>query len=111
MARPDAIYVGLRCSRSAGAHGGSTLVGVRERERDRRLERHRDALTLPCAFEWGYEGAGPKVLADRLGRNPALPMTAAFAREVVAHLESEFELRGSHIDEWIAHRQLHATTT
>ena len=113
MARPDALYVGLRCS-SAAPHGGPTLVGVREREGDRRLERHPKALTLPCAFEWGYEGTGPKVLAeailaDRLGHNPNLAMTAAFAREVVAHLEREFELHATHIDEWVAHRVLQAT--
>jgi hypothetical protein len=76
---------------------------VREGARHRRLEKHRDPLTLPEEhrypltlpeeFEWGYEGAGPGVLAeailaDRLGYNSNLAVTTAFEREVVARLET-----------------------
>ncbi len=58
-------------------------------------------------FEWDYQGAGPRVLAeailaDRLGFNPDQPVTMAFAREVVAKLDSEFELTASDVDDWIA---------
>jgi hypothetical protein len=108
MAGEDAIYIGLRCSGSFGARGAPTVVGVREGSRSRTLEKHPEAR-LPDAFDWGYEGVGPKVLAqailaDRLGVSPDPPITAAFAREVVAHLDGDFELRGSHVDEWVSHR-------
>jgi hypothetical protein len=114
MAPGGAIYIGLRCG-AAGPHGGPTVVGVREPESDRNLKRHPDALTLSCTFDWGYEGAGPKVLAeailaDRLGRNPDLPLTKAFTREVVAYLDSDFELEGRAVDDWVAHRLLQATS-
>ena len=64
---------------------------------------------LPEEFEWGYHGAGPDVLAeailaDRLGWNPDPALTTAFAREVVAGLEREFELPGSQIDDWLSRR-------
>ena len=45
------------------------------------------------------------ILADRLGFNPDPPVSTAFAREVVAQLESEFELPGREVDAWIARRR------
>lgn len=107
MTRDDAVYIGLRGPQPAFGHGGPTLIGVREGTGHRTLAKHPEAQTLPDEFEWGYEGVGPKVLAeailaDRLGFNPDLPVTMAFAREVVARLESEFELAGTEIDAWIA---------
>ncbi len=109
MAYADPLYIGLRGRQLPSGHGGPTLVGVREGTHHRRLRKHPDARTLPDEFEWGYQGVGPGVLAeailaDRLGFNPDLPVSMAFAREVVARLEHEFELSGVQIDEWIARR-------
>ena len=109
MAGDDTVYIGLRGPQPPFGHGGPTLVGVREGTSHRRLEKHPDAETLPDEFEWGYDGVGPGVLAeailaDRLGFNPDLPVSMAFAREVVAQLESEFELTGNQVDAWIARR-------
>lgn len=109
MPAEDAIYVGLRGPQLPFGHGGATIVGVREGASHRTLVKHPDAQTLPEEFEWGYEGAGPGVLAeailaDRLGFNPDPAVSTAFAREVVAGLDSEFELRGREVDEWISRR-------
>ncbi len=109
MSQSDAVYIGLRGRQPAYGHGGPRLVGVRDGALHRTLEKHRDARTLPEEFEWGYEGAGPGVLAeailaDRLGYNPDLAVTTAFEREVVARLGSEFELSGSEVDDWISRR-------
>ena len=109
MARADAVYIGLRGSQLPFGHGGPTIVGVREGSDHRTLRKHPDARTLPDEFEWGYRGAGPGVLAeailaDRLGWNPDPALTTAFAREIVAGLEREFELPGSRVDDWLSRR-------
>ncbi len=109
MAGADAVYIGLRGSRLPFGHRGRTLVGVREGTSHRTLVKHPDAETLPNEFEWGYDGVGPGVLAeailaDRLGFNPDPPVTIRFARDVVARLDSEFELSASEIDDWVARR-------
>jgi hypothetical protein len=62
-------------------------------------------------FEWGYQGAGPKSLAqaileDRLGIAPPTAACTAFTRDVIAKLESDFELPGTSVDEWIAAARL-----
>ncbi len=44
------------------------------------------------------------ILADRLGFNPDPPVTARFAREVIARLGPEFELTALEVDGWIARR-------
>jgi len=103
------MYIGLRGRQLPGGHAGPTIVGVREGSGNRTLKKHPDAHTLVDEFEWGYEGAGPKVLAeailaDRPGFNPDPPVSTAFASEVVAHLESEFELAAAAVDDWIAYR-------
>lgn len=113
MAQLDAVYIGLRGPQLPSGHGGPTVVGVREGTRSRTLTKHPDAVTLLDEFEWGYQGAGPGVLAeailaDRLGVNPDPPVSTAFAREVGALLESEFELPGSEIDDWVARRRASA---
>jgi len=112
VAQRDAVYIGLRGPQIPSGHGGPTVVGVREGTGSRTLAKHPDAQTLPDEFEWGYQGAGPGVLAeailaDRLGFNPDPLVSTAFAREVVALLDSEFELAGGEVDAWIA-RQLTA---
>ncbi len=109
MARDDAVYVGLRGRQLPFGHGGATVVGVRGHNGQRTLHKHPDARTLPDEFEWGYVGAGPGVLAeailaDRLGSNPDVGVSRAFMRDVVARLESEFELPGSDVDDWLSHR-------
>jgi len=109
VARDDASYIGLRGRQLPSGHGGPTVVGVREGESHRTLRKHPDARTLPEEFEWGYQGAGPGVLAeailaDRLGFNPDPAVIGAFAREVISGLEHEFELPGGEIDEWVARR-------
>ncbi len=109
MVPGDALYIGLRGPQPSFGHGGPTVVGVREGDSSRTLVKHPDAHALPDEFEWGYEGVGPKVLAeailaDRLGFNPDPPVTERFAREVVTQLDSEFELAGVEVDEWIAYR-------
>ena len=109
MARDEAVYVGLRGRQLAFGHGGPTVVGVREDRGQRTLYKHPDARTLPDEFEWGYVGAGPGVLAEAiladLGSNPDVRVTSAFMRDVVARLESEFELPGSHVDDWLSRRR------
>jgi hypothetical protein len=62
-------------------------------------------------FEWGYEGAGPRSLAqaileDRLGSAPPTDACNAFTRDVTAKLPSDFELPGTAVDEWIAAAKL-----
>jgi len=109
VSESDAVYIGLRGPQPAFGHGGPRVVGVREGARHRTLRKHRDARTLPVEFEWGYEDAGPGVLAeailaDRLGYNPDPVVTKAFEREVVARLEGEFELAGSEVDDWVSRR-------
>ena len=105
----EPVYIGLRGPQPACGHRGPTLVGVREGTRHRTLRKHPDARTLPDEFEWDYEGAGPGVLAeailaDRLGFNPDVEVSAAFMRDVVSGLEAEFELAGSEVDDWVARR-------
>jgi hypothetical protein len=105
--RPETVYIGLRGPQLPSGHGGPTVVGVRDEAGDRTLRKHPDARILVDEFEWGYRGAGPgalaeAILADRLGFNPEPEVSTAYAREVVSGLESEFELPGREIDEWIS---------
>lgn len=109
MALDDVIYIGLRGPQLPFGHGGPTVVGVRDKDGDRTLRKHPESRVLVDEFEWGYEGAGPgalaeAILADRLGINPQAEVSKAFARDVVARLEHEFELHGHEIDAWIARR-------
>ena len=103
-------YVGLRGTQPEHGHGGPVVVGVVRGDRRSNLvlddDRHLDA-----DFEWGYEGAGPRRLAqailnDFTGRKVELPTANAFLRDVVAHLPSEFELRGEDVAAWLdGHRR------
>jgi Family of unknown function (DUF6166) len=109
VVRPGAIYIGLRGPQLPFGHGGPTVVGVRDGTGARTLRKHREARVLVDEFEWGYQGAGPgalaeAILADRLGFNPQPELSTAFAREVIARLESEFELPGHEVDDWISRR-------
>jgi hypothetical protein len=99
-------YVGLRGTQPEHGHGGPVVVGVvRGDERSNPVledDRHLDA-----DFEWGYEGAGPRRLAqailnDFTGRAVALAITNAFLHDVVAHLPNEFEVQGDEVAAWLA---------
>jgi hypothetical protein len=66
---------------------------------------------IDAGFEWGYEGAGPRRLAqailnDFLGFDVDLIVTSAFMRDVVARLGAEFELTGERIASWVNDRLL-----
>ncbi len=61
------------------------------------------------SFEWGYDGAGPALLAqailnDYLGIEVDLLVGRVFMREVVARLPSEFELDGRDVARWLSDR-------
>jgi hypothetical protein len=99
-------YIGLRGAQPEHGHGGPVVVGVvRGGQRSNLVlqdERHLDA-----DFEWGYEGAGPRRLAqailnDFTGRNVELSAANAFLHDVIAHLPNEFELEGEDVATWLA---------
>jgi hypothetical protein len=106
MAPWDVTYVGLRAQQPDHGHGGPIVVGVcRDGER-RNLELDDDRL-IEAEFEWGYEGAGPRrlaqaVLNDFLGYKVELLLSNAFLRDVIAHLPGDFELTGAEIAAWVS---------
>ena len=68
-----------------------------------------DDGVIDAGFEWGYEGAGPRrlaqaVLNDFLGFDVDLIVVNAFLRDVVAQLPAEFELGGERIASWVNDR-------
>jgi hypothetical protein len=78
-----------------------TYIGLRAPQPD-----YGDRL-IDGEFEWGYEGAGPRrlaqaVLNDFFGFRVDVLMSNAFLREVIAHLPSEFELTGAEIAGWVS---------
>jgi hypothetical protein len=104
----DVIYTGLRARQPDYGHGGPLVVGVCRDGEQRTLELDDDRL-IDAEFEWGYEGAGPRRLAvaildDFLRGKVDLAVSAAFLRDVVAHLPGEFELTGAEIAEWLSAR-------
>ena len=61
------------------------------------------------SFEWGYDGAGPALLAlailnDYLGIEVDPLVARVFATEVVANLPAEFELDGRDVAHWLIAR-------
>ena len=65
------------------------------------------------SFEWGYDGAGPALLAqailnDYLGVEVDVLVARVFMREIVAHLPSEFELDGQDVASWLSNRLAYA---
>jgi hypothetical protein len=104
MAPWDVTYAGLRAVQPEHGHGGPLVVGVSRNGQRSNLVLDDDRI-LDGEFEWGYEGAGPRrlaqaVLNDFFGRKVDLIMTNAFLRDVVAQLPSEFELTGADIAAW-----------
>ena len=102
-------YIGIRGQQPAYGHGGPRVVGV-----VRNGEKH--ALTLADerylrqeSFEWGYDGAGPALLAlailnDYLGLAADPLVARVFMQDVVAHLPPEFELDGLEVGRWLNDR-------
>jgi hypothetical protein len=114
MGGEAAVYIGLRGAPPTEGERAPTVVGVREGETSRLLQKHPGSRILGRRFEWGFEAGLPSVLAeailaDRLGSNPDPALTTAFAREVVGWLEGDFELPVREVDEWLAHRLLEVT--
>jgi hypothetical protein len=104
----DVTYIGLRGQQPAYGHGGASVVGV-HRGGERSNLVLRDARHIESEFEWGYEGSGPRRLAqailnDFLGFDADLVVSSAFMRDVVATLPAEFELEGGRIAAWVDRR-------
>jgi hypothetical protein len=84
-------------------------VGVIRDGKKRTLTLADERYLRQDSFEWGYEGAGPAVLAlailnDYLGIEVDPLLARVFMREVVAHLPAEFELDGREVARWLSDR-------
>lgn len=106
---PSVAYVGIRGPQPDYGHGGPRVVGViRDGER-RTLTLADERYLHQQNFEWGYDGAGPALLAqailnDYLGFEVDTLVARVFMRDVVAHLPSEFELDGHDVARWLVDR-------
>jgi hypothetical protein len=104
----NVVYIGLRGPQPDHGHGGPNVVGVHRNGQRSNLV-VRGGLTSDAEFEWGYEGAGPRRLAqaildDFLGFDVEPIAASAFMAEVVARLPAEFELTGDRIASWVNDR-------
>jgi hypothetical protein len=63
MPSQEGTYVGLRGAQPGYGHGGPVVVGVC-RDGERRSLTHDDPRLIEAEFEWGYEGACPRRLAQ-----------------------------------------------
>ena len=102
-------YVGIRGPQPDYGHGGPRVVGVIRNGEKRTLTLADDRYLRQENFEWGYDGAGPALLArailnDYLGIEVDTLVARVFMREVVAHLPSEFELDGRDVARWVSDR-------
>jgi hypothetical protein len=106
--RSDVVYIGLRGPQPDHGHGGPNVVGVhRGGQRSNLLVRA--ARTADAEFEWGYEGAGPRRLAqaildDFLGFDVEPIAASVFMTDIVARLPAEFELTGDQLVSWVNDR-------
>jgi Family of unknown function (DUF6166) len=108
--RSTVTYVGLRGPQPDHGHSGPRVVGIIRDGQRSNLELRDDRL-IDAGFEWGYEGAGPRRLAqailnDFLGFDVELIVVSAFLRNVVAPLPAEFELSGERIAAWVNDRRV-----
>jgi len=113
MSSLDVTYVGLRGRQPDYGHGGPVVVGVCRGDERRNLAPGADWLT-EAEFEWGYEGAGPRRLAqailnDFLERKADVILSNLFMRDVISHLPSDFELTGREIAAWMADQRATAS--
>ena len=106
---PPVAYVGIRGPQPDYGHGGPRVVGV-VRDGEKRALTLGDGRYLHQEnFEWGYDGAGPALLAlailnDYLEIEVDVLVARTFMREVVARLPSEFELDGRDVGRWLSDR-------
>ena len=107
---PGAVaYVGIRGPQPDYGHGGPRVVGVIRGGEKQTLTLADERYLHQQSFEWGYEGAGPALLAlailnDYLGIEVDVLVARTFMREVVARLPSDFELDGRDIARWLSDR-------
>ena len=107
---PGAVaYVGIRGPQPDYGHGGPRVVGVIRNGEKQTLTLADERYLHQESFEWGYEGAGPALLAlailnDYLGIEVDVLVARTFMREVVARLPSDFELDGHDVARWLSER-------
>ena len=106
---PRVAYVGIRGPQPGYGHGGPRVVGVIRNGEKRTLTLADERYLHQESFEWGYDGAGPALLAtailnDYLGIEVDQLVARVFMREVVASLPSEFELDGRDVAQWLTDR-------
>jgi Family of unknown function (DUF6166) len=102
-------YVGIRGPQPGYGHGGPRIVGVIRNGQKRTLALADERYLHQQSFEWGYDGAGPALLAqailnDFLGIEVDTLVARVFMHEVVAQLPSEFELEGYDVARWLSDR-------
>jgi Family of unknown function (DUF6166) len=102
-------YVGIRGPQPDYGHGGPRVVGVIRNGEKRTLTLADERYLHQESFEWGYDGAGPALLAqailnDYLGVEVDPLVARTFMREIVALLPTEFELDGREIARWLSAR-------
>jgi hypothetical protein len=107
--RGRVAYVGIRGPQPHYGHGGPRVVGVVRGGERRTLKLADERYLRQESFEWGYDGAGPALLAqailnDYLGIEVDPLVARNFMRDVVAHLPSEFELDGDDVARWVNER-------
>jgi Family of unknown function (DUF6166) len=107
--RGTVAYVGIRGPQPHYGHGGPRIVGVIRNGEKRTLTLSDERYLRQESFEWGYEGAGPALLAQAilndyldLAVDPLVART--FMRDVVSVLPSEFELDGNDVARWLTDR-------
>jgi Family of unknown function (DUF6166) len=103
------VYVGIRGPQPDYGHGGPRVVGVIRNGEKRTLALADERYLHQESFEWGYDGAGPALLAqailnDYLGIEVDVLVARVFMQEVVARLASEFELEGEDVARWLSNR-------
>jgi hypothetical protein len=106
---PAVAYVGIRGPQPGYGHGGPRVVGVIRDGEKRTLTLADERYLHQENFEWGYDGAGPALLAqailnDYLGFEADTLVARVFMRDVVAYLPSEFELDGHDVARWLIDR-------
>ncbi len=105
----NVTYLGIRGPQPDYGHGGPRVVGVIRDGGKHTLTLADERYLHQESFEWGYDGAGPALLAlailnDYLGVEVDPLVARAFMQDVIARLPSEFELDGGDIGRWLCGR-------